>query len=122
LRLWGGWWNGIAADLLPATSQAQAAEIAKLAGGVAALVQRGRTLLQAGDAVMAAHVAEWATRAAPDDRSAQELKRDVYARRLAEARALMAQGIFRAAMNDAKQALGEQIETAAGLLMGWDQD
>ena len=120
LRLWGGWWNGIAADLLPATSQAQATEIAKLAGGVAALVQRGRTLLASGDAVMAAHVAEWATRAAPDDRSAQELKRDVYARRLAEARALMAQGIFRAAMNDAKQALGEEIETAAGLLMGWD--
>lgn len=120
LRLWGGWWNGIAADLLPATSQAQATEIAKLAGGVAALVQRGRTLLASGDAVMAAHVAEWATRAAPDERSAQELKRDVYARRLAEARALMAQGIFRAAMNDAKQALGEEIETAAGLLMGWD--
>ncbi len=122
LRLWGGWWNGIAADLLPATSQAQAVEIAKLAGGVAALVQHGRALLQAGDAVMAAHLAEWATRAAPGDGTAQALKRDVYARRLAAETSLMAQGIYRAAMNDAKRVLGEEIETAVGLLMGWTQD
>jgi glyoxylase-like metal-dependent hydrolase (beta-lactamase superfamily II) len=33
LRLWGGWWNGNAADLLPARFEAQAAEIAALAGG-----------------------------------------------------------------------------------------
>lgn len=118
LRLWGGWWNGNAADLLPAPLPAQAAQIADLAGGVPALVQRGRRLLEAGDAVLASHVAEWATRAAPDDRNAQTLKRDVYARRLAEAGALMAQGIFRAAMNDAKRALGEEVETAVGLGMG----
>jgi len=121
LRLWGGWWNGNAADLLPATAQAQAAEIAALAGGVAPLVRRGRALLASGNPVMATHVAEWATRAAPGERAAQELKRDVYARRLAEASALMAQGIFRAAMNDAKRTLGEEIETAPGLLMGWEE-
>ncbi len=108
LRLWGGWWNGNAADLLPATWEAQAQEIATLAGGVAALVERGRALLTQGDVVMAAHVAEWATRAAPTDRAAQMLKRDVYEKRLADAQALMAQGIFRAAMNEARQALGEE--------------
>jgi glyoxylase-like metal-dependent hydrolase (beta-lactamase superfamily II) len=118
LRLWGGWWNGNAADLLPATWERQAAEIARLAGGVDALVQRGRALLNAGDAVLAAHVAEWATRAAPQDRAAQALKRDVYARRLADAESLMAQGIFRAAMNDAKQMLGEAPEAASRLGMG----
>jgi glyoxylase-like metal-dependent hydrolase (beta-lactamase superfamily II) len=117
LRLWGGWWNGNAADLLPATWQAQAAEIAALAGGVAALVRRGRGLVDAGDATLAAHVAEWATRAAPADRAAQELKRDVYARRLAAAPSLMAQGIFRAAMNDARQVLGEPREAGWGLDM-----
>ena len=105
LRLWGGWWNGNAADLLPATHEAQAAEIARLAGGVAALVKRGRELLDGDDAAMASHVAEWATRAAPRDRAAQELKRDVYERRLRQAEALMAQGIFRAARNDAKKSL-----------------
>jgi glyoxylase-like metal-dependent hydrolase (beta-lactamase superfamily II) len=108
LRLWGGWWDGNAANLLPASWAVQAAEVARLAGGVAALVARGRTLLDGGDAVLASHVAEWATRAAPDDRPAQELKRDVYASRLREAEALMARGIFRAAMHDAQRALGEE--------------
>ncbi len=105
LRLWGGWWNGNAADLLPATWQRQAEEIAALAGGVEALVGRGRTHLDAGDTAMAAHLAEWATRAEPGNRSAQELKRDVYGARLREEPSLMAQGIFRAARNDAKQVL-----------------
>lgn len=122
LRLWGGWWNGNAADLLPATWQTQAAEIAGLAGGVAVLVERGRALLERGDAVLASHVAEWATRAAPNDHAAQTLKRDVYARRLADAQSLMAQGIFRAALNDARRVLGEDPESARGLGMGLAHD
>jgi glyoxylase-like metal-dependent hydrolase (beta-lactamase superfamily II) len=121
LRLWGGWWNGNAADLLPATWAAQAAEIAGLAGGAGKLVERGRALLDRGNSVLAAHCAEWATRAAPGDRAAQTLKRDVYARRLSEAESLMAQGIYRAAMNDARQALGEPPDTGSGLGMGLDQ-
>ena len=107
LRLWGGWWNGNAADLLPATPARQAEEIAGLAGGVGPIVARGRALLDAGDATAAAHLAEWATRAAPSDRDAQAFKRDTYARRLDEAESLMARGIFRAAMHDAQRALGE---------------
>ncbi len=122
LRLWGGWWNGNAADLLPATPAAQAAEIAALAGGVDKVVARGRALLEAGDAVLAAHCAEWATRAAPGERAAQTLKRDVYARRLAEESALMAQGIYRAAMNDARVALGDEPERVQRLAMGWKAD
>jgi glyoxylase-like metal-dependent hydrolase (beta-lactamase superfamily II) len=113
LRLWGGWWNGNAAELLPATPAAQAEEIAQLAGGVDKLIARGRELLASGDAKTAAHVAEWATRAAPQDVEAQALKRDVYARRLNDEPSLMAQGIYRAAMNDAKLALGE-AEQASG--------
>lgn len=108
LRLWGGWWNGNAADLLPASPEAQAREIAHLAGGVDKIATRGRMLLESGNTDLASHLAEWATRAVPDNRMAQELKRDVYARRLAEERALMAQGIFRAAMHDAQRALGEE--------------
>jgi alkyl sulfatase BDS1-like metallo-beta-lactamase superfamily hydrolase len=78
-----------------------------LAGGVAAVVARGRALLDQGDAVLASHLAEWAARAAPVERGAQTLKRDVYARRMDEAESFMAQGIFRAAMNEARTALGE---------------
>jgi len=117
LRLWGGWWNGNAADLLPATWERQAREIAALAGGVARLVERGREQLDAGDQTMAAHLAEWATRAEPGNRKAQELKRDVYRARLAAETSLMAQGIFRAAMNDAKLALGEEPDASGGLRM-----
>ena len=105
LRLYGGWWNGNAADLLPATWERQAQEIASLAGGVDVLVDAGRGHLDKGDSIMAAHLAEWATRAAPANRAAQELKRDVYDRRLREEPSLMGQGIYRAARNDAKGAL-----------------
>ncbi len=108
LRLWGGWWNGNAADLLPARLDAQAREVAALAGGVDAVVARGRARLGEGALELAAHLAEWATRAAPEDRAAQALKRDVYAARVAAERSLMARGIFRAAMNDARRALGEE--------------
>jgi hypothetical protein len=61
--------------------------------------------LEEGDTVIAAHFAEWATRAAANDRTAQELKRDVYDKRLREEGSLMAQGIYRAARNDAKKVL-----------------
>ena len=106
--------NGNAADLLPATFAAQAKEIANLAGGTAALVARARALLAQRKFELASHLAEWASRAAPDDREAQMLKRDVYEQRLAAEPNLMAQGIFRGAMNDAKEALGEERVTRAG--------
>ena len=114
LRLWGGWWNGNAADLLPATFAAQSKEIADLAGGTAAIVARARALLAQRKFELASHLAEWASRAAPDDREAQMLKRDVYEQRLAAEPNLMAQGVFRGAMNDAKEALGEERVTLAG--------
>jgi hypothetical protein len=103
LRLWGGWWNGNAAELLPATPARQAEEIAALRGGVDKVIARGRALLDAGDATAASHLAEWATRAAPSDRDAQAFKRDVYARRLDEAESLMARA---SSARDARRAAG----------------
>ena len=80
------------------------------------MVARGRALLDQGDAVLASHLAEWATRALPVDRSAQALKRDVYARRMEEVESFMAQGIFRAAMNEARTALGEDAVNPSSAL------
>jgi len=40
LRLWGGWWNGNAADLRPATWDVQGREIVALAGGLNALLAK----------------------------------------------------------------------------------
>ncbi len=108
LRLWGGWWNGNAADILPATWADQGREIAALAGGTGALVARGRALLAEGNTKMACHVAEWATQGEPENTTAQELKRDAYAQRLETARETITQGIYRAAMNDARISLGEE--------------
>ena len=114
IRQWGGWWNGNAADLFPATAARQAAEIAGLAGGVAALVARGRSLMASGDLEMAAHVAEWASRGAPESLEAQALKRDVYDAQIAATKNLMAQGIYRGAMNEARAVLGEERTQRAG--------
>jgi alkyl sulfatase BDS1-like metallo-beta-lactamase superfamily hydrolase len=107
LRLWGGWWDGIPSHLLPASAAAQAHEIAELAGGVDALVERGRQRLAAGASALAAHLADWAFAADPEHAGAQALRRDVYAARLAEEPSLMAKGIYRAACNEARAALGE---------------
>ena len=117
LRLWGGWWDGNAANLLPAPWADQGREIAQLAGGVETLVERGRALLGEGNLEMACHVAEWATEGHPDDVAAQELKRDAYKARLATARETMTQGIYRAAMNDAIKALGEEPEAPGRLAL-----
>lgn len=115
LRLWGGWWNGNAADLLPATWERQAREIAALAGGVDAVVARGSALLEQGDAQLAAHLAEWATRAEPEHREAQRLKSRVYEERMRAEPSLMGQGIFRAASNDARAALDEEPIAPRGM-------
>jgi glyoxylase-like metal-dependent hydrolase (beta-lactamase superfamily II) len=113
LRLWAGWWDGNAAHLLPATPAAVANEVAALAGGPGALVARGRALLDAGDPTLAAHLAEWAVRAASGDHATHALKRDVYRRLLADSDCLMARGIYRAALNDAERALGEPVTPAS---------
>jgi glyoxylase-like metal-dependent hydrolase (beta-lactamase superfamily II) len=117
LRLWGGWWDGNAANLLPSPWADQGREIAALAGGIDALVARGRALFDAADLSMACHVAEWATRGHPDHQGAQELKRDAYAARLETARAVMTIGIYRDAMNDAIRALGGEPEVRVRLAM-----
>ena len=114
LRLWGGWWDGNAGESPagdvggPGARDRRAGGWRGGGGGARPAPPRG------GDATLAAHLAEWATRAAPTDAEAQRFKRDAYARRLAEAEALMAQGIFRAAMNDARAALGEAPAAPAG--------
>ena len=106
LRLYGGWWNGNAADLLPATWADQAAEIARLAGGTGPIVERARKLLESGQTALASHLAEWATRAEPQSSEAQALKREVYERRMSQEDSLMGRGIFRAAANEARSVLG----------------
>jgi alkyl sulfatase BDS1-like metallo-beta-lactamase superfamily hydrolase len=106
-RLYGGWWDGVASHLKPAPEAALAGEIARLAGGVGALVARARELAAAGDLTLAAHLVDWAVAVAPDDAGAHAARAAVYEARAEASSALMTRGIFGAAARDsAKKASG----------------
>lgn len=105
-RRYGGWYDGNPARLKPAPDDAVAAEVAALAGGTAVLIERALALAEAGDLRLAAHLAEWAVQADPDDRDAHAARAEVYTRRRRAELSLMAKGIFRAAADDSTAALG----------------
>lgn len=106
IRLHAGWWNGRAAELLPASAEARAREIVTLAGGVTALVARARALAE-NDLPLACHLAEWAQLGAPADRAVNEAVRDLFTKRADAETSLMARNIFRAAAKRAAEGLGE---------------
>ncbi len=96
-RLDGGWYDGIASHLKPAPHQAQAEEVAALAGGADVLMGRALKRMAEGDLALAAHLIDWAVAAAPADRAAHEARMRIYAARASAATSTMAHGIFRAA-------------------------
>ncbi|TDD48183.1 alkyl sulfatase dimerization domain-containing protein, partial [Saccharopolyspora elongata] len=71
----------------------QAREVARLAGGAAALAARARELV-AEDLRLACHLAEWAFLADPQDEAAQETYREVFAARADVEPSLMAKVAF----------------------------
>ena len=101
-RLYGGWWDGVAAHLKPADDEAVGREIAALAGGVDRLVTRARVLAAAGDLPLASHLADWAVAASPRDRGAHAARAAIYEARAAASAALMTRGIFAAAARDSR--------------------
>ncbi len=106
IRLHGGWWDGYASNLMPATESERAREIASLAGGVEALVARAKELKES-DIELACHLADWAALAEPGNRGAQECVRDLYTKRAGDESSLMGRGIFMHAVREAKRALGD---------------
>jgi alkyl sulfatase BDS1-like metallo-beta-lactamase superfamily hydrolase len=104
-RLYGGWYDGNPSRLKPAPDDAIAAEVAALAGGADALVDRALALAEAGDLRLASHLAEWAVQADPDNRAAHAARVEVYGRRRREESSLMARGIFRSAADDSAAAI-----------------
>ncbi|MFO1536640.1 MAG: alkyl sulfatase dimerization domain-containing protein [Actinomycetota bacterium] len=105
IRQYGGWWNGRAADLMPAPAPAWTAEIVALAGGVAPVVARARVLADPAapdhDLALACHLAEWAVTAAPDDPDARACAAAVFGARAAAEPSLMGIGIYGAAARQA---------------------
>jgi Tfp pilus assembly protein PilF len=62
------------------------------------MIARANEKLAAGDIVLACHLADWAVAAAPDDKSAHEVRMKVYAVRTDREESTMAHGIFRSAV------------------------
>ena len=71
-----------------------AAEVARLAGGAAALAARAADLSESGDHRLACHLAEWAAQAAPDDATVAETRAAVYQARRDQEQSLMSRGIY----------------------------
>jgi alkyl sulfatase BDS1-like metallo-beta-lactamase superfamily hydrolase len=104
-RLEGGWFDGVASNLKPATEAERAREIAALAGGVDKVVARALEKLAEGDMALASHLIDWAVAAAPEDKSAHEARAKIFQARADTEMSTMAHGVFRAAaIESAKKA------------------
>jgi alkyl sulfatase BDS1-like metallo-beta-lactamase superfamily hydrolase len=100
-RRYGGWYDGNPAHLKPAPKASLATEVARLAGGVPELRARARQLAEGGDLRLAAHLAEMAFVAAPDDPESRAVRAEVFERRAAAEPSLMARGVFTSAAIEA---------------------
>src|SRR5207249_6092375 len=76
-RQYGGWYDGNPATLKPARDAELAEEIAGLSGGAARLAERARSLVAEGKLRLAAHLAEMAAAAAPEDQDVHAARAEV---------------------------------------------
>jgi glyoxylase-like metal-dependent hydrolase (beta-lactamase superfamily II) len=106
-RLYGGWYDGNPARLKPPPDADIAREVAALGGGAGRLADRAAELAAAGDLRLAAQLAEWAAAAAPDDRTAQQARADVFAARAQVEASTMSKGIFSWAAAESRARAGE---------------
>lgn len=108
IRRYAGWWDGYPADLLPAPRAEQCTEIASLAGGVDALVDRAWVVADE-NLRLACHLAEWAFLADRSNDRAQDAYQQILERRASDEPALMAQVNLRVSrrwVNDARYGVG----------------
>lgn len=103
IRYYGGWWSGRPSELKPAPRAALAEEMAKAAGGAAALLERAEALAKAGDLRLACHFADFALEAAPQDTAVQQGVAALYEMRAQQETSLMARNIFRSAAAYARE-------------------
>ena len=100
-RLYGGWYNGDPADILPAHSEEIAAALVG-ATGAAPILARARKLRDEGDLQLACHLVDFVRKGDPANREAWELWRDLFTARAAAESSLMARGAFLSAVRDAE--------------------
>lgn len=96
VRYYGGWWSGRPSELKPAPRHEVAAQIADLAGGAHALLERAAALAET-DLRLACHLADYALEAAPADEHVQAEVARLYTLRATGEPGLMATNIYRSA-------------------------
>ena len=105
-RLEGGWYDGMPSHLKPGPLAAEAHELTLLAGGLDRLLARAREQLESQQLALAAHLIDWATLEAPDDRAVHELRARIYQARTIAETSTMSRGIFRAAALESAEKAG----------------
>jgi alkyl sulfatase BDS1-like metallo-beta-lactamase superfamily hydrolase len=105
-HLYGGWFDGDAAHLKLAAAGELAAELAALAGGAGRLAERAAALAEGGRTRLAAHLAELAGRAAPEDAAVQAIRATVLERCMAQETSLMGRAFLGVYQREAKARSG----------------
>jgi alkyl sulfatase BDS1-like metallo-beta-lactamase superfamily hydrolase len=103
-RLYGGWYDGNPAHLLPAPERDLARTLAELAGGTANLIVRAEREAADQRLDIACHLVELATQAEPDNPRAHEARASIYRARVKAELSLMSKGVFGAAARDSEAA------------------
>jgi len=106
-REYGGWYDGNPAHLKPARDGDLAGEIASLSGGASRLAERARDLAAEGKLRLAAHLAEMAAAAAPDDRVVHAARAEVFEKFADAEPSVMAKGIYRWALKESRDKINE---------------
>jgi len=101
-RLYGGWYDGNPAHLLPPREAELGRALAGLAGGARRLAEEALRRLEDGEAALACSLAELAWAAEPGDARVREVRAAVYRARAEAETSLMAKGIFGAAVREAE--------------------
>lgn len=101
-HLYGGWFDGDPAHLKPAPAAELAAELAALAGGAARLAERAAALAEGGQTRLAAHLAEFAAGASPDDKAIQAVRGKVLERCMERETSLMGRAFLGVYQREAK--------------------
>jgi alkyl sulfatase BDS1-like metallo-beta-lactamase superfamily hydrolase len=103
IRYFGGWYSGRPSELKPAARATVARELAELAGGPAALLERARGRMRDGQSRLACHLADYALEAAPDDAGVRQGVAELYEQRAEGETSLMAVNLFRSAAAYARE-------------------
>jgi alkyl sulfatase BDS1-like metallo-beta-lactamase superfamily hydrolase len=103
-RLYGGWYDGDPADILPAHTEDIAAALVS-ATGSEPILSRARKLRDEGFLQLACHLVAFVRKGDPDNRGAWELWRDLFTARAAAESSLMARGAFLSAVREAEARL-----------------